>query len=168
MSSLALMHKNNKTLPDRNCLMRPLLLVVSTGKKSLNQVISGSGFPLAAHNMVAVRVRSTTFNCGPISMVGKPEGSWSSETHENKQGIYFVAARRNHAQFNFHSLISVNKYRQIHILHEHYSHVRFICLKDYLSLETTVLLTSTSIHFYVNASYYKLQGVLNPVPKVIF
>lgn len=48
--------------PDRSCLMRPLLAVGSTGRKSLNQVISGSGFPLAAQSMVAVRVRSTTFS----------------------------------------------------------------------------------------------------------
>lgn len=58
--------------------MRPLLLVVLTGRKSLNQEMSGSGLPLAAQSMVAVRVRSTTFNCGPMSMVGKPGGSWSS------------------------------------------------------------------------------------------
>lgn len=65
--------------------MRPLLLVVLTGRKSLNHEMSGSGLPLAAHSMVAVRVRSTTFSCGPMSMVGKPGGSWSSvdgcETH---------------------------------------------------------------------------------------
>lgn len=48
--------------PDRSCLMRPLLLDVLTGRKSLNQVISGSGFPLAAQSMVAVRDRSTTFS----------------------------------------------------------------------------------------------------------
>lgn len=66
------------TLPDLSCLMRPLLLVVLTGRKSLNQEISGSGLPLAAQSMVAVRVRSTTFNWGPMSMVGKPGGSWSS------------------------------------------------------------------------------------------
>lgn len=72
-------------LPDLSCLMRPLLLVVLTGRKSLNHEMSGSGLPLAAHSMVAVRVRSTTFSCGPMSMVGKPGGSWSSvdgcETH---------------------------------------------------------------------------------------
>lgn len=44
----------------------------------MNQEMSGSGLPLAAQSMVAVRVRSTTFNCGPMSMVGKPGGSWSS------------------------------------------------------------------------------------------
>jgi len=59
-------------------LIRPLLLDVSTGRKSLNQVISGSGLPLAAQSMVAVRERSTTFSWGPMSMVGNPEGSWSS------------------------------------------------------------------------------------------
>lgn len=64
--------------PDRSCLMRPLLALGSTGRKSLNQVISGSGFPLAAQSMVAVRVRSTTFSWGPMSMLGKPGGSWSS------------------------------------------------------------------------------------------
>lgn len=60
------------SLPERSCLIRPLLLLMSTGRKSLNQEISGSGFPLAAQSMVAVRVRSTTFSCGPMSMVGKP------------------------------------------------------------------------------------------------
>ncbi len=57
-------------LPDRSCLMRPLLLLVLTGRKSLNQEMSGSGLPLAAQSMVAVRVRSTTLSWGPISMVG--------------------------------------------------------------------------------------------------
>ena len=51
--------------PDRSCLMRPLLALGSTGRKSLNQVISGSGLPLAAQSIVAVRVRSTTFSWGP-------------------------------------------------------------------------------------------------------
>ena len=60
------------SLPERSCLIRPLLLLISTGRKSLNQEISGSGFPLAAHSMVAVRVLSTTFSWGPMSMVGKP------------------------------------------------------------------------------------------------
>lgn len=60
-------------------MIRPLLLDVLTGRKSLNQVISGSGLPLAAQSMVAVRERSTTFSWGPMSMVGNPEGSWSSE-----------------------------------------------------------------------------------------
>lgn len=64
--------------PDRSCLMRPLLALGSTGRKSLNQVISGSGLPLAAQSIVAVRVRSTTFSWGPMSMLGKPGGSWSS------------------------------------------------------------------------------------------
>lgn len=49
-------------LPDRSCLMRPLLLLVLTGRKSLNQEMSGSGLPLAAQSMVAVRVRSTTLS----------------------------------------------------------------------------------------------------------
>lgn len=71
-------------LPDRSCLMRPLLLLVLTGRKSLNQEMSGSGLPLAAQSMVAVRVRSTTLSWGPISMVGKPGGSWSSETQEHQ------------------------------------------------------------------------------------
>ena len=76
------------TLPDLSCLMRPLLLVVLTGRKSLNQEMSGSGLPLAAQSMVAVRVRSTTFNWGPMSMVGKPGGSWSSaETNKNHSGV---------------------------------------------------------------------------------
>lgn len=65
-------------LPDLSCLIRPLLVVVLTGRKSLNQEMSGSGLPLAAQSIVAVRVRSTTFNWGPMSMVGKPGGSWSS------------------------------------------------------------------------------------------
>lgn len=65
-------------LPERSCLIRPLLLDVFTGRKSLNQVISGSGLPLAAQSIVAVRERSTTFSWGPMSMVGNPEGSWSS------------------------------------------------------------------------------------------
>lgn len=69
-------------LPDLSCLIRPLLLVVLTGRKSLNQEMSGSGLPLAAQSMVAVRVRSTTFNWGPMSMVGKPGGSWSSGGRE--------------------------------------------------------------------------------------
>lgn len=59
--------------------MRPLLLLMSTGSMSLNQEISGSGFPLAAHSMVAVLVFSTTFSWGPISIVGKPWGIWFSE-----------------------------------------------------------------------------------------
>lgn len=65
-------------LPERSCLIRPLLLDVLTGRKSLNQVISGSGLPLAAQSIVAVRERSTTFSWGPMSMVGNPGGSWSS------------------------------------------------------------------------------------------
>lgn len=68
--------------PERSCLMRPLLVVGSTGRKSLNQEISGSGFPPAAHNMVAVRAFSTTFSWGPMSMEGKPGGSWSSADKE--------------------------------------------------------------------------------------
>lgn len=73
-------------LPERSCLMRPLLVAVSTGRKSLNQEISGSGLPLAAQSMVAVRAFSTTFSCGPMSMVGKPAGRWSSARGENTQG----------------------------------------------------------------------------------
>lgn len=72
--------------PDLSCLMRPLLALGSTGRKSLNQVISGSGLPLAAHSIVAVRVRSTTFSWGPMSMLGKPGGSWSSEGRDRKNG----------------------------------------------------------------------------------
>lgn len=64
--------------------MRPWLLLGSTGRKSLNQVISGSGIPLAAHSMVAVLVRSTTFSWGPMSMLGKPNGRRSSETQNKK------------------------------------------------------------------------------------
>ena len=51
----------------------------------MNQEMSGSGLPLAAQSMVAVRVRSTTFNCGPMSMVGKPGGSWSSAKKDMRQ-----------------------------------------------------------------------------------
>lgn len=58
--------------------MRPWLALGSTGRKSLNQEISGSGMPLAAHSMVAVLVRSTTFSWGPMSILGKPNGSRSS------------------------------------------------------------------------------------------
>lgn len=65
-------------LPDLSCLILPLLVLGSMGRKSLNQVISGSGLPLAAQSMVAVRVRSTTFSCGPMSMLGNPPGSRSS------------------------------------------------------------------------------------------
>lgn len=69
--------------------MRPWLLLGSTGRKSLNQEISGSGMPLAAHSIVAVLVRSTTFSWGPMSMLGKPNGSRSSEapnkTERNKR-----------------------------------------------------------------------------------
>lgn len=60
--------------------MRPWLAPGSTGRKSLNQEISGSGMPLAAHSMVAVLDRSTTFSWGPMSMLGKPNGSRSSVT----------------------------------------------------------------------------------------
>ncbi len=70
--------------------MRPLLLLMSTGSMSLNQEISGSGFPLAAHSMVAVLVLSTTFSWGPISMVGKPWGIWFSE---NVQRQFFSVSR---------------------------------------------------------------------------
>lgn len=49
-------------LPERSCFIRPLLALGSMGRKSLYQVISGSGLPLAAHSMVAVRVRSTTLS----------------------------------------------------------------------------------------------------------
>lgn len=75
------------SLPDLSCLMRPLLVVVLTGRKSLNQEMSGSGLPLAAQSMVAVRVRSTTFSCGPMSMVGKPGGSWSSGDRWRRIGV---------------------------------------------------------------------------------
>lgn len=40
--------------------------------------------PLAAHSIVAVRVRSTTFSWGPMSMLGKPGGSWSSGGRNGK------------------------------------------------------------------------------------
>lgn len=71
--------------------MRPLLLLMSTGSMSLNQEISGSGFPPAAHSMVAVLVFSTTFSWGPISMVGKPWGIWFSENLQRQK--LFSASR---------------------------------------------------------------------------
>lgn len=55
------------------------------GRKSLYQVISGSGLPLAAQSIVAVRVRSTTFSWGPMSMLGKPGGSRSSVKRTDKR-----------------------------------------------------------------------------------
>lgn len=73
--------------PERSCLIRPWVYV-SMGRKSLNQVISGSGVPLAAHSMVAVRERSTTFSWGPISIDGKPAGSWSSEINKYKHTLH--------------------------------------------------------------------------------
>lgn len=71
--------RSDKFVPERSCLMRPLLLLMSTGSMSLYHEISGSGFPPAAHSIVAVRVFSTTFSWGPMSMVGKPGGIWFSE-----------------------------------------------------------------------------------------
>lgn len=65
-------------LPERSCLIRPLLALGSMGRKSLYQVISGSGFPLAEQSMVAVRVLSTTLSWGPMSIFGKPGGRRSS------------------------------------------------------------------------------------------
>lgn len=76
---------HTEALPDLSCFIRPLLALGSTGRKSLNQVISGSGFPLAAQSIVAVRVRSTTFSWGPISMFGKPGGNWSSGGREQRK-----------------------------------------------------------------------------------
>lgn len=76
--SLFSLIKLNELSPERSCLMRGLLLLISTGSMSLNQEISGSGFPLAAHSIVAVLVLSTTFSWGPMSMVGKPWGIWFS------------------------------------------------------------------------------------------
>lgn len=70
-------------LPERSCLILPLLAAVSTGRKSLYQEISGSGLPLAAQSIVAVRAFSTTLSWGPISIVGKPGGSWFSERKTN-------------------------------------------------------------------------------------
>lgn len=77
-----------ETLPDRSCFILPLLALGSTGRKSLNQVISGSGFPLAAQSIVAVRVRSTTFSWGPMSMLGNPGGNWSSGGREQMKSGY--------------------------------------------------------------------------------
>lgn len=59
-------------LPEWSCLILLLLLDVLTGRKFLNQVISGLGLPLAAQTMVAPRECSTTFSWGPMSMVGNP------------------------------------------------------------------------------------------------
>lgn len=78
--------------------MRPLLLLISTGSMSLNQVISGSGFPLAAHNMVAVLVRSTTFSWGPMSMVGKPWGIWFSADKHTGGGFVRKASEKGAAK----------------------------------------------------------------------
>ena len=75
------------TIPERSCLMRPLLLFISTGRKSLNQEISGSGLPLAAHSMVAVRVFSTTLSWGSMSMVGKPWGIWFSGKQKGRHSL---------------------------------------------------------------------------------
>ncbi|TNN78144.1 hypothetical protein EYF80_011649 [Liparis tanakae] len=55
------------------------------GRKSLNQEISGSGMPLAAHSMVAVLVLSTTFSWGPMSILGKPNGNRSSGRMNRKK-----------------------------------------------------------------------------------
>lgn len=74
------------SLPERSCLIRPLLVLGSMGRKSLYQVISGSGLPLAAQSMVAVRVRSTTLSWGPMSMLGKPGGSRSSVKRTGTRG----------------------------------------------------------------------------------
>lgn len=74
-------------LPDLSCLILPLLVLGSIGRKSLNQVISGSGLPLAAQSMLAVRVRSTTFSWGPMSMLGKPGGSRSSVKEKKEDDI---------------------------------------------------------------------------------
>lgn len=74
------------SLPERSCLIRPLLALGSMGRKSLYQVISGSGLPLAAQSIVAVRVRSTTLSWGPMSMLGKPGGSRSSVKKVGKEG----------------------------------------------------------------------------------
>lgn len=75
------------SVPERSCLIRPLLLLISTGRKSLNQEISGSGLPLAAHSMVAVLVFSTTFSWGPMSMLGNPCGIWFSVEQTGRYGI---------------------------------------------------------------------------------
>lgn len=83
-----ILQPRTETLPDRSCFILPLLALGSTGKKSLNQVISGSGFPLAAQSIVAVRVRSTTFSWGPMSMLGNPGGNWSSGGREQMKSGY--------------------------------------------------------------------------------
>lgn len=83
--------------------MRPWLALGSTGRKSLNQEISGSGMPLAAHSMVAVLVRSTTFSWGPMSMLGKPNGNRSSETVQTKvvnQDWTFNTGKANTVRFS--------------------------------------------------------------------
>lgn len=80
-------------IPDRCCLIRPWLSAGSTGRKSLNQEISGSGSPLAAQSMVAVRVLSTTFSWGPMSILGKPNGSWSSTQWHKKNMVRTHAER---------------------------------------------------------------------------
>lgn len=85
LSRSQFLQSHTKTLPDLSCFILPLLALGSTGRKSLNQVISGSGFPLAAQSIVAVRVLSTTFSWGPISMFGKPGGNWSSGGREQRR-----------------------------------------------------------------------------------
>lgn len=73
--------------------MRPWLLLGSTGRKSLNQEISGSGIPLAAHSIVAVLVRSTTLSWGPMSMLGKPNGRRSSGNSRTAMRIHSVQSK---------------------------------------------------------------------------
>lgn len=93
-------------IPDRSCLIRPWLSAGSTGRKSLNQEISGSGMPLAAQSIVAVRVLSTTFNWGPMSILGKPKGSRSSAQWHRKNTV------RKHAEWVFIDSVWLMRYVQ--------------------------------------------------------
>lgn len=90
--------------------MRPWLMVGSTGRKSLNQEISGSGMPLAAHSMVAVLVRSTTFSWGPMSILGKPNGNRSSGRMQTKkeriQNLQLISAFKIHIKLSKMALVN--------------------------------------------------------------
>lgn len=110
------------TSPDRSCLMRPWLLPGSTGRKSLNQEISGSGMPLAAHSMVAVLVRSTTFSWGPMSILGKPNGNRSSGRMKRKK-IFRIERSRQHSTHNKQS-----KHKVQLSLYEYYNFFKKILL----------------------------------------
>ncbi len=56
--------------------------VRSTGMKSLSQMMVGSGFPLALHNMTVFRSFSTAFSVGLSVMRGYPLGTKSTENRK--------------------------------------------------------------------------------------